>query len=251
MDTNYDIMLTPSAKEAVADISEEITRDIIFEAYQIAQLKDTSDKEISLSDILTAKEKLLSDKTRKDKNEYRKRRVSYIIGISGLVYTMIGLFIFVFQHREFDLARDTGLIIAAVGMTFAFFGFFYQLFFSKYFSLVTSRIQEIDYKDDNYDVVKKWQIIEKLTKELMIQKGYDENKSNSFFYLISFLEEMVSSKERRDDLRQLLKTRNKILHENYKLDKNESSDLLKISTEIIDLLESEFKSKTHNSVIEF
>jgi len=239
MDNNIKNKLTDSAKEALNDISQEVIIRILEEAHRIAQMKETADKEISLSDILGAKEKILNERVRLEKSEYRRKRMSYLIGITGAMYAIIGLFIYVFQNKDFNISSDIGLIIAATGITFSFFGLFYQQFYSKL--LLSRNVKEGQYDSDDFDLVKKWQVIEKLTRVLMIKNGIDENKSNSFNYIINYLDELVNDKNQSNKLRTLLKSRNLILHDNYKLEKGEKNDLLKFSSEIIDLLEENLK----------
>lgn len=246
MDNNIEKKLTTSAREAIEEISKEINSKILYEANKIAQIKDTAEKEISLSDVLEAKENMLSEKVNRDKSENRRRRMIYLIGISGVTYAMVGLFIYVFQNKEFDLSNDLGLIIAGLGITLSIFAIIYQQLLNKKLVSMTKSGVEIEFGGDNYDIVKKWQVIEKLTRQLMMNKGYDENKSNSFNYLIKFLDEFVSDNEMRNNLRRLLKSRNSILHEDYRLDKSERTELLKFSSEMIDLLESELESSTPN-----
>ena len=89
MDNNITNKLTSSAQEALNEITEEIKNKIVEQAFENARLKGTSDKEISLSDILNAKEKLFNEKRRRDYYEYRKKRFTYLIGISGLIYAII------------------------------------------------------------------------------------------------------------------------------------------------------------------
>ena len=64
MDKNIEKKLTISAKEALNEITKDISNKILNEAYHIAQTKETAEKEISLSDILSASEKLFSEKIR-------------------------------------------------------------------------------------------------------------------------------------------------------------------------------------------
>ena len=60
MDNNITNKLTSSAQEALNEITEEIKNKIVEQAFENARLKGTSDKEISLSYILNAKEKLFN-----------------------------------------------------------------------------------------------------------------------------------------------------------------------------------------------
>lgn len=244
MDNNMINKLTSSAQEALNEITEEIKNKIIEQAFEIARLKETADKEISLSDILNAKEKLFNEKRKKDYYEYRRKRITYLLGISGLVYAIIGLFIYVFQNKEFNLSKDIGLIIAAVGMIMSFLIIIYQQLLNKKYiipSIKSISDLNLNIENNDFDIVKKWQIIEKMARELMIKKGYDENKSNSFSLIIDFLDKELVSNEQKNQLRDLLKTRNLILHEDLRLEKNIKTSLIKFSDEIIDQLDRKLK----------
>lgn len=244
MDNNITNKLTSSAQEALNEITEEIKNKIVEQAFENARLKGTSDKEISLSDILNAKEKLFNEKRRRDYYEYRKKRFTYLIGISGLIYAIIGLFIYVFQNKEFNLSSDIGLIIAAVGITMSIFVIFYQQLLSKRFiipSIKSMTDLNLNIEGNDYDIVKKWQIIEKMARELMVKNGYDENKSNSFSLILNFLDKEIESNEQKNRLRELLKTRNLILHEDLRLERSVKTSLIKFSDEIIDLLDRKLK----------
>ena len=239
MDNNILNKLTNSAKDALENTSQEILNLILEEAYNIAQRKKTADKEISLSDILDARDRILTEKIRSEKNEYKKKRMSYLLGLTGATYATIGLVIYIYQNKNFNLSSDIGLIIAAVGIIFSLVAFFYQQFYSRV--VVSKSIKDSKSYDEDFVIVKNWQIIENLTRELMIKTGFDENKSSSFTYLINFLDKLILDENKRNKLRLLLKSRNLILHENYQLSRNERLDLLDFSYETIGFLEENIK----------
>ena len=137
------------------------------------------------------------------------------------------------------MSSDIGLIIAAVGIIFSLVAFFYQQFYSRV--VVSKSIKDSKSYDEDFVIVKNWQIIENLTRELMIKTGFDENKSSSFTYLINFLDKLILDENKRNKLRLLLKSRNLILHENYQLSRNERLDLLDFSYETIGFLEENIK----------
>ena len=99
----------------------------------------------------------------------------------------------------------------------------------------------LNIEGNDYDIVKKWQIIEKMARELMVKNGYDENKSNSFSLILNFLDKEIESNEQKNRLRELLKTRNLILHEDLRLERSVKTSLIKFSDEIIDLLDRKLK----------
>lgn len=66
----YENKLTPSAKEALDETMMELHSMLINKANSIAQKGQTADKEISLRDILEAKENLFKAKIEKEKADY-------------------------------------------------------------------------------------------------------------------------------------------------------------------------------------
>ena len=130
------------------------------------------------------------------------------------------------------------MIISMLGFAIFFFSFYIEEFYE--FQLMRRNIHKEQYESDDFELVKKWQVIEKLTRKLMIKNGIDKNKSISFNYILEYLYSLIGNEEFHK-LRDLLRARNLILHENYKLEKNKKNDLLKFSSKIIDLLEDKLK----------
>ncbi len=242
MDNQIFEKLTPSAIKALDEITEELKFRILDEAFTIAREKHLEDKEISLSDVLTAKDLIFKETQKKENLENKRKRFYYLLGVSGIIYAIIGLLIFIYQNKNFNLSNDIGLIITAFGLTISFFILFYQQMIDKKYTLFRSiSNSRLDQESENFEIVKKWQVIERLTRELMIKNGYDEKSSNSFNYIFKYINEEISTGENKQKLLDLLKTRNMILHENLRIGRDERISLLKFSNDIIDLLEKKLK----------
>ena len=94
--------LTEAAREALDNSIEEF-KDIILEmAYKNASIEN-SNSEISLQDILKAKQRILLSNNTFIYREYRKRRLALLITIAGFVYALGGIFIYRSCLDYFDL----------------------------------------------------------------------------------------------------------------------------------------------------
>jgi ABC-type multidrug transport system fused ATPase/permease subunit len=252
MDNNkniYSDKLTNSANEALKDIMSEFKEKLLEQAYLKAKEKDTAEKEISLSDIMEAYSQLLEKKFYKQREEAKKKKFSFLVIFSGIIYALAGLIIYIFQIREFSIVNNLGITIAILGVFLALTGLFYQQLLNKKIlseQLFSFKGLASEFDSNEFELVKKWQAIEQLTSKLMIQKGYSDNEAKSFNSLIKFLSFVLNDIEKEKTVRNLLMTRNKILHESYTPDKNLKSDLTKKSNDIIDLLENKLEITMSN-----
>ena len=245
----YSDKLTNSANEALNKIIAEFREKVLEQAFLNSKQKDTAEKEISLSDILEAYSVLFDKMTNRQKADNRRKRMSFLIISSGIIYAFIGLIIYIFQNKEFNIENDLGIIIAILGVFMSLMGFFYQQTLNKRILLGSSdplKSTSVDFETSEFELVKKWQAIEQLTSKLMKQKGYSENEAKSFNSLNNFLAIELYDKGKYASLKDLLTTRNRILHEGYKPDKNKMIDLIKKSNEIIDYLERKVENTMHS-----
>lgn len=242
----YRDKLTPSAKEALTETMHELQDQIIEKANSIAQKGQTADKEISLRDIIEAKEELFKPKLEKEKSEFRRKRMMYLISLSGGMYSIVGMAIYFFQNKTFSIEHDLGLIIAFLGVFTIFFGFVYSQYFSRRYELKSLEVIAMDKDDNDFDIIKRWQIIERLGSNLMRRKGHSPNESKSINDILKFLSLELESDKLYFDLRELLQIRNKILHESYQMNRQEKHDLINKADKIIDILEKQDKMKHNN-----
>lgn len=234
----YDDKLTPSAKEALKETMIELHDQLLAEANSIAQHGQAANKEISLRDILAAKDRLFKAKMERDKAIYRRRRLIPLIYLSGALYSLIGIFIYLYQNQRFDLEKNLGLIMVFLGVTIILFGFTYkQLLYRRYEE--TNKNIALSFKDINsdFDVIKRWQVIEKLGSNLMRKNGYSSNESKSINDILKFISGKLKSESLSLEMRELLAIRNKILHEGYELGRQEKQSTLDKADTIIGLLE--------------
>lgn len=116
--------LTDAAKSALNQSVQEMTAMILEKAKQNAYSHKTED-EISLHDILEAKQEILSNKHSEITKEYRKRRMYLMISMVGMVYAVFGIMFYIYQNNTYDITKDIGLIIAALGIMIVVIGFIY------------------------------------------------------------------------------------------------------------------------------
>lgn len=244
-DNNYIDRLTDSAKEELNLTTQEITNKIVEQAIEIARRRDTAEKEISLRDIIEAKEEVLNYRRHSEKAVMKRKRMSWLISITGVTYALAGIIIYLYQNNEFDIKNDLGLIIAAIGILVTLLAFFYtQLVYRR--KTMEASFEKIDgsFKSEiisDYEIVDRWKTIERLGSELMRKKGFPESRTRSINYIIQFLSENVDNESTKSEIRVLLKARNQILHESLHLSKNEKRDLLEKSNRIIEMIEEKLK----------
>lgn len=230
--------LTPSAKEAFEEATFEFQELLITRANSLAQKGQTGDKEISLRDVLEAKEILFKTKVEKEKADQRRKRLMTLISLSGALYSLIGVLIYLWQNKEFSVEKNLGLIIAFTGVITIFVSYVYS-------QLITRRVEakenksDLDYvtTDSDFEIIKRWQIIEKMGSNLMRQTGYTDNESRSINDILKFLAKELKSDRLYLEMRELLNIRNKILHEGYSLTKQEKQLYIDNANRIIEQLE--------------
>lgn len=235
----YNDKLTPSAKEALNETMQELHELLINKANSIAQKGQTADKEISLRDILEAKDSLFKAKIEREKADYRRKRLMTMFSLTGALYSLIGIVVYMYQNQDFALEKNLGLLIAFTGVVAIFIGFAYtQLLSRRYEEKQIEKESEFTSSESDFDIIKRWQIIEKLGSNLMRQKGYSANESRSINDILKFLSMELKSDRLYMEMRELLSVRNKILHEGYELNRNEKQSYLEKADKIIELLET-------------
>jgi hypothetical protein len=204
--------LTPSAKEALNEFTEGYKDSLIEKAYTIARERDTANKEISLRDILEAQQPIeKSIKKQKDYQDYKRKRWTILISFSGAIYAIAGLLLYLYQNKKFSIETDLGLIIAIIGVMITVLTFLYGQLFSMRQQFSKKNLIEKDYSNiDNYDIVKRWQLIEQLTTSIMKSNNISDSKSNAVNQVIRYLTENFTNSEKEYmTIRELLQARNK------------------------------------------
>lgn len=233
--------LTESAKNALEETSSEFINMIIEKAYQNASVKNTADKEISLRDIIEAKEEILYKKYDLNKQDSRKKRLTIMLSMTGALYSVFGILFYLYQNKKFDTTKDVGLIIAALGILISIVAFYYSQLLSRR-KIETIKDNTVTERDNSeFEIVRRWQTIEKLGTELMLKDGISDNKARSFNYILNYLSEKLLDKTKTDNIRKLLMARNQVIHSGVNLRKFEIDEMIKTADKIIDELEQRTK----------
>lgn len=222
--------LTDSARIGLSEITEDITNNILEQAFEISLTSEAEGREISLNDIMEAKRKLFSKKI--EEKQAKQKKWYYILIMAGALYAIFGVLYYLYSNKEFDLFSNLGLIIAIIGVMISFFAMFISQFTLKRTN------SYIENQIPDFEIIKKWQLIEKLSSEIMLKEGNSESKSHSISYILSFLSEKINDKTKLKDLQEILKARNEIVHKGIKLSRWEKKDLIGKADSIIKEIEN-------------
>lgn len=241
MDKSIYNKLTESAKAALEETTREVTEMIIDKAYQNANQKNTADKEISLRDIIEAKEEILYKRVDINKQESRKKRMVLMLSMTGAIYSVFGILFYLYQNKSFNTTKDLGLIIAALGILISIVTFYYS-------QLITRRKVEllkdntvIERDNSEFEIVRRWQTIEKLGTDLMLREGISDDRAKSFNFILKYLSDKLFDNSKTDELRKLLMARNQVVHSGITMTNAEIEEMIKTADEIIDELERRTK----------
>lgn len=156
--------------------------------------------------------------------------------MTGALYAIFGIILYLYQNNIFDTKKDMGLIIAALGILISIMGFFYtQLIATRNLNIQKSQAT-VEKTNFEYEIVKKWQKIELLGTELMLKRGISDNRAKSISYILDFLSKELSDTIKIENLKKLLAARNQIVHNNVMLSKAEIENVITIANEIINEL---------------
>lgn len=146
------------------------------------------DSQILESDVEVALEKVLKTKDAISK-ENRIRKWLKIWALSGMLYSFIGVFVFVVQNMRFDPSKQLGLLIIGLGMTLSVFSIFAlsMLNHSRWLYKLSTDETGID----QFQVVRKWNEIEQLLVSTMKIKS--KNYQVLLSYLIGLCNERIST----------------------------------------------------------
>jgi CRISPR/Cas system CMR-associated protein Cmr5 small subunit len=243
---NKEKILTKSAKDELETFLANERERILNEAYEKALRSNNNVEEISLRDILEATDNSRYEGEKIKILEYRRKRMSMMLALSGVMYALIGILFYIYQNSKFDIEKDFGLLIAAMGILVTFLAFFYnQLGILRLKRESVQRESSEFSSSSDYLIVERWSVIEKLTRQIIEKETSEIPKS--FSQILNYLDsrKMFSESEYKD-FRYLLTTRNNILHESAKLSDSKRKELIETADKLIDKLEKE-KSTAPNS----
>lgn len=239
MNNKFENILTKSAKEELEKYLTEEKERILREASERASSLDFNVQEIALRDILEAIGQKEYKKTQIKKSDYRRKRMTMLLAMSGVLYSLIGILMYLYQNSKFDIKDDLGLILAAVGILVTFMAFFYnQLYMLKGKRDIERGEKDSYSSESDFSIVERWTVIEKLTRDI-IEKESNE-KPKSFNQILDYLRNDKSFSEKDHlELRELLMLRNKILHESINISNSKRKEYLNTADNLISKLEKE------------
>lgn len=237
MDKNLYEKLTESAQKALYETQNDFAEMVVEKAYQYAKQKNTADKEISLSDIIEAKEEILYKRQYIIKQESKKKRMTLTLYMISVIYAVFGLVLYIVQNINFHSLNNLGLVVAALGVLMSIVVFLYSQLLSRRKVELFEDNAIVNHDNAEFEIVRRWQTIEKLGTDLMLQDGVSEDNAKSVNYMIKYLSDKLSDNSETDQLRQLLLTRNRVVHSNDTMSKVEMAEKIKIADDIIDKLE--------------
>lgn len=238
---NIQNKLTDAAKSALNQSVQEITELILEKAKQNACSHKTED-EISLHDVLKAKQEILSNKHSEITKEYRKRRMYLMISMVGMVYAVFGIMFYIYQNNTYDITKDIGLIIAALGTMMAIIGFIYVQVTNTKNREIIVRTNMVDNNSSEFEIVRKWRTIEQLSTTLMLKEGISNDRAKSINFIVEFLSRQLANTINIRDLKELLIARNNIVHKGKTFSKSELEEKLLVANKIIIELEKRIHS---------
>lgn len=238
---NIQIKLTDAAKSALNRSVQEITELILEKAKQNACSNKTED-EISLHDILKAKQEILSNQHSGITKEYRKRRMYLMISMVGTVYAVFGIMFYIYQNNTYDITKDIGLVIATLGTMMAIIGFIYVQITNTKNREIMVRTNIADNNSSEFEIVRQWRTIEQLSTTLMLKDGISSDRAKSINFIIEFLSRQLDNTISILDLKELLIARNNIVHKGKTFSKSELEEKLLVANKIIIELEKRIHS---------
>lgn len=231
-------LLTPSARSAFDEMMNEYQNALLTKASDIAKQNNTGEIEISLRDVVQARNSLTVAG-----GEFvglrRRERMATTALLGGFSYVFLGLLMFFVVNDTQNLNRGGVLnylwmIIIIVGMILMLFPLAFNLKQMVRYRIIQDT--ENDYANlySPNMVVKIWSMIEQKGKELMKLRGINPDDDSSVISIYEFLEHELIDREYIDILRNVFMARNNIVHsKEFEMKKEDVLELLSQSQRII------------------
>lgn len=247
MDTQNNISkrLSNSAVEELNSIESEFKKILLEKADEYSKNSNTKGKEISLSDLIDAKNDILGKKNNDTIELLRIIKNGLKYTYSGILMLIMGgatiIMLSYIQKAPLLFDKISITIFLVLGLIFILLGLLgLSIIVNKKKREIEIQMNKADYKYLSKIVIK-WNTIENLTSHLMAQKGVSEQNSKSINLIISQLDKLLESDHEKEELRRLLQMRNRIVHENYTLSTQEEIEMIKIANHILMLIEDKLE----------
>lgn len=225
------MVLDTFATEYLEMSLNDLRQKLIDEAYMNSQNRESSiiekiDVEAAINKIVKHK-KVLS-------TEFKIRRLTRLVALTGICYSCIGMLIFIFQNTVIDPKKDLGLILIGIGMSITMGSYLLLSLFNNRKDFGKNRTNE-ETKQEQYLIVQKWKEIEEMVSSTM------DVKIRNFQYLLASLIQLCDGKISIDELANLVSLRNKIVHEDVVFHKDVILKALVLEDKIISILKENKK----------
>lgn len=225
------MVLDTFATEYLEISLNDLRQKLIDEAYMNSQNRESSiiekiDVEAAINKIVKHK-KVMS-------TEFKIRRLTRLVALTGICYSGIGMLIFIFQNTVIDPKKDLGLILIGIGMSITMGSYLLLSLFNNRKDFGKNRTNE-ETKQEQYLIVQKWKEIEEMVSYTM------DVKIKNFQYLLASLIQLCDGKISIDELANLVSLRNKIVHEDVVFHKDVILKALVLEDKIISILKENKK----------
>lgn len=240
MDNKIYSKLTSSGKAGFRQIRENFEETLLEVAYKCAKENGTAENEISLHDILDARDMVFNRRRRLKSNHY------FVIGwsslVAGLIYVMVGLFMFM-NHHDIEFAMNSSdngeLFIILTGVIAMICSAILLILFLivESRSMKDGRKIELSLRVSDMDtLIMQWQRIESLGNVLyrnQINKLDVENPSIDEIY--NYINTILPP-DYKNKAKNILFLRNCYVHGDSNLSPDTVNDAIKDSNDIIKYL---------------
>ena len=246
-------LLTPSARSAFDDIMTEYRDAMLEKASDIAKQYSMGEVEISLRDIMEAKNSLsmLGDEAIRLR---RKERVATTALLGGFSYVFLGLLMYFATNEVPHWNRNSDisylwLFIIIMGMLLMVYPIFFNLR-----RMARNRVQqELAREYANIFspnmIVKMWAMIEQKGVELMKLRGIETDGGRSINSIYDFLSHELNSRDFIDSINEILSTRNQIVHsQRFSMKREDVEHMLNEAQSIVNELDKRIKESTSKNL---
>ena len=238
MDSELYSKLTSSGKAGLRQVREDFTDSVLETAYRIAVKHNTGDSEISLRDIMDAKNEILYNRTL---SRYRRLfTISFFLMSVGVVYLVIGYYSLYKGELHFSLSDDgpfislLGIVTSIMALLFTFWAFY------KEASYIRSIKEEKIFSVNDIDtLLMQWQRIEVLGKSIYNESQNSVDEGHPTIGNIHKIISEILPDEYKVKMRNILNLRNDFLHSGARHSSEEINKAISDANDIIDILDSQ------------
>jgi hypothetical protein len=233
-------LLTSDAKKLLVQASFEYRKAIIDNAYKAISSRYNEVNNISFSDILYSITNF-ENRIRNPKKKYYFR-LFMIISVMGMFSALSGLSIFLLTAYKSNSLNELSLFSVITGLTISICGLLLYIV-SDFRDNPKASFEQINLKKNKeiseLDIIKKWQELESAI-EHQINKTYkNKNRNIAPMQLIhSITNTNELNKRDKDEIYNILKVRNLIVHKNLNLSSNEIVKYLNRMDKIINKIKT-------------